>query len=179
MGLLHGQGEVQGTQDACTRPYSMDKHGGNRHVRLCSMSFIINNLSVLRPHMIHTSSLQQTSVPAPLWTAGASARALARCPAHAPSDRRCSAPESSSQRRARDDHVNRQNGAMSKEEEEEEIGVLDVAEEVDIHQVSDVSSEKNDEGDRSLQERAEKYNLSAINVRSIIHVCVHHWNETH
>lgn len=68
---------------------------------------------------------------------------------------------------------------MSRKEEEEEIGVLDVAEEVDIHQVSDVSSEKNDEGDQSLQERAEKYNLSAINVRSIIHVCVHQRSETH
>lgn len=54
--------------------------------------------------------------------------------------------------------------------QEQEIGALDVAEEVDIHQLGGVLEDQNDEGDGSLQERAEKYNLSAINVRSIIHV---------
>lgn len=53
--------------------------------------------------------------------------------------------------------------------EEEEIGGLTVADEV----VGAASESQSGERDGSLQERADKYNLSAINVRSIIHVRVH------
>ena len=59
---------------------------------------------------------------------------------------------------------------MSQMQPDEEVGALDVAEEVDVDQLCEGAEDQNDESDRSLQQRADKYNLSAINVRSIIHV---------
>ena len=73
--------------------------------------------------------------------------------------------------RSHDDHVPA-NGAMNEEEPEEESGALTVAEKVDLPLVGTASDTLNDEGDGSLQQRADKYSLSAINVRSIIHVRV-------
>lgn len=59
---------------------------------------------------------------------------------------------------------------MSQVQHDEEVGALDVAEEVDVDQLGEEDEDWNEESDRSLQQRADKYNLSAINVRSIIHV---------
>ena len=59
---------------------------------------------------------------------------------------------------------------MSQVQHDEEGGALDVAEEVDVDQLGEEDEDWNEESDRSLQQRADKYNLSAINVRSIIHV---------
>ena len=59
---------------------------------------------------------------------------------------------------------------MSQVQHDEEVGALDVAEEVDVDQLGEEDEDWSEESDRSLQQRADKYNLSAINVRSIIHV---------
>lgn len=59
---------------------------------------------------------------------------------------------------------------MSQVQHDEEVGALDVAEEVDVDQLGEEDEDWNEESERSLQQRADKYNLSAINVRSIIHV---------